>query len=64
MHQISCCFYSNYFVIIEFMLYIKYIAKIDFKNKIEGKFLTVNIKQGWEGLNTLWEGLIKRMISL
>lgn len=28
-------------------------AKNDFKNKIEGKSLTGNVRQAWEGLNTL-----------
>lgn len=28
-------------------------AKIEYKNKIEGKFFSGNIKQAWEGLNTL-----------
>lgn len=28
-------------------------AKIDFKNKVESKFITGNIKQAWEGLNIL-----------
>ncbi len=28
-------------------------AKFDFKTKIEGNFFTGNVRQAWEGLNTL-----------
>lgn len=28
-------------------------GKLDFKNKIEGSFLTGNVRQAWKGLNTL-----------
>lgn len=29
------------------------LAKIDYKNKVEGKFTAVNVREAWQGLNTM-----------